>query len=141
MLTVSWARETNYLAGPCDGLGIHIILGSRFHWEIRPTRGAGVDLARAPDLAPWGGVGLLPVGQPSCHTGDGEQDREEVGGEAHGLVDQPGVEIHVGIKPALDKVAVLAGSVLQSHRDIDKGLASTYFKDLALDTASHFLTS
>src|SRR5581483_4910823 len=41
---------------------------------------------------------LLPVGQPSRHARDGEQDGEDLDREAHGLVDQAGVEVDVRVQ-------------------------------------------
>jgi ATP-dependent Clp protease ATP-binding subunit ClpA len=39
---------------------------------------------------------LHPVGQPARGAGDGEEHREHLEGEAHGLVDEARVEVDVG---------------------------------------------
>lgn len=56
---------------------------------------------------------LLPVRQPAHAARDRKQHGEEVGGEAHGLVDEPRVEVDVGVQLALDEVLVRERDALQ----------------------------
>src|SRR5271166_3484200 len=61
---------------------------------------AEVDLARTRNLLLGVGHQLVPLRQPSRGAGNGEQNGEHVGLESHRLVDDPGVEIDVGIQLA-----------------------------------------
>src|SRR6266581_2347645 len=73
---------------------------------------------------------LLPLGHPSGCAGDGEQYREHRYREAHRLVDQPGVEVHVGIKLAADEIVLLQGNPLALQRDFAQRVAARYLEDL-----------
>ena len=64
---------------------------------------------------------LLPLGQPAHCARDGEHHGEHFRREAHGLVDDAGVEVHVGIELALDEVLVLERDPLQFQRDVQLG--------------------
>ena len=60
---------------------------------------AGVDLARAVDLGVE--LKLLTVlSNPARQAADGEEDGEEVRREAHGAVNEAGVEVHVRVELA-----------------------------------------
>src|SRR5437867_36837 len=65
---------------------------------------ADVDLSRTGDLLLRVHYHLLPLGQPADRARDSKQDREHRGVETHRLVDDPRVEVHVGVKLALDEV-------------------------------------
>lgn len=45
---------------------------------------------------------FYPMGNPSCNSGDGEEDREHIGRETHSSVNKSTVEIDVGVKLACD---------------------------------------
>ena len=47
---------------------------------------------------------LVPVGKPSYGPGDHEKHGEHVGGEAHGLVDDATVKVHIGVELPLYEV-------------------------------------
>jgi hypothetical protein len=55
---------------------------------------------------------------------EGEQHGEHPGGEAHRLVDQPGVEVDVRVELALDEVVVGEGDLLELHRDVEQLVAA-----------------
>src|SRR5205807_7902318 len=59
---------------------------------------AGVDLPRPGDLLLRVGGTLLPVGEPPGHPADREQHGEHGHGEAHRLVDDARVEVHVRVQ-------------------------------------------
>ncbi len=57
--------------------------------------------------------------EPSNSARYHEQHREHVGGETHGLVDQPRVEVHIGVQLSLDEVIVRQRRLLERHCGID----------------------
>jgi hypothetical protein len=67
---------------------------------------ADVDLSGPADL----GVRIVdhfaPVPDPAGEPTDGEEHGEHAEREADRLVDDPGVEVHVGVKPTLDEVVI-----------------------------------
>src|SRR5580658_1680205 len=66
-----------------------------------------VYLARAGDFLLRVGGAFLPLGQPAGHAADREQDREHRDREAHRLVDDAGVEVHVRVQLVADEIVVL----------------------------------
>src|SRR3954453_23326180 len=64
---------------------------------------AGVDLARTADLAAAVVVHLAPMGDPARQPSEREQHGEHPGREAHGPVDDAGVEVDVRTELALDE--------------------------------------
>src|SRR5262245_52301726 len=91
--------------------------------QVGPLGRPDVELARAGDL-----LVLLeqldPVRQPARHPGDGEQHREHLGGEVHGLVDQAGVEVDVGVELPRDEVVVGQRHLLELERDVEQRVAA-----------------
>src|ERR1035437_9145971 len=79
---------------------------------------ADVDLARARDLLLRVLQYLLPLRQPAHRARDAEQHSELLGFEAHGLVDDPRVKVHVRVELALDEILVGEGNALQFEGDI-----------------------
>ncbi|WDK22643.1 hypothetical protein CGRA01v4_13933 [Colletotrichum graminicola] len=80
-----------------------------------------VQLTRPPDLdAPLLQHLLPPVGQPADAARHGEQDGVEVEGEAHGLVDEAGVEVDVGVQVALRHELALAGVLGELQRRVEE---------------------
>jgi len=71
-----------------------------------------------------------PTVAPAGCAWDGKQHRKHLWLEAHGLVDGPGVKVHVGIQLALDEVVVFQGNPLQLQGDIQLWIAPRYL-DLA----------
>src|SRR5208337_572721 len=94
---------------------------------------AEVDLARTRDLLLGIGHQFVPLRQPSRGAGNGEQNGEHVGLESHRLVDDPGVEIDVGIQFAGHEVVVAQGDALEFERDVDAAVAAGDFEDLVGD--------
>src|SRR5207245_9767007 len=63
---------------------------------------------------------LLPLRQPPRGPADGEQDREDVHREPHRLVNDPRVEVHIGVELPGHEVLVLERDALELHRDVDQ---------------------
>ena len=89
-----------------------------------------VDLAR-PGNALFGiRHQLFPVSKPARNAANREQDGEHLRPEAHGLVDDSGVEVDVRVEPPLDEVVVLERDPFQLHREVDLGVPAGDLKDL-----------
>src|SRR5829696_3256061 len=88
--------------------------------DVGALSGTGVDLTWAADLG--GGVAhhLAPVGDPAGEAAEGEEDGEHARGEAHGAVDDAGVEVDVGVEPALDEVVVGQRGLLEALGDVEE---------------------
>src|SRR4029453_16139368 len=56
---------------------------------------------------------FLPLGEPAARPGNGEEHGEHFHREAHGLVDEPGIEVHVRIELARDEILVLERDPLE----------------------------
>ena len=91
---------------------------------------AGIDLAWTGDFLLGIVDHFLPLRQPSGGAGDGEQHGEHLRPEAHGLVDDAGVEIDVGIELAFDEVLVFQRDALELQGDFELGVVAGDFKDL-----------
>src|SRR5262249_39761855 len=89
-----------------------------------------VDLARARDLLLGVGEKLLPLRDPSRRPRNREEDREGRRRHPDGLVDQPGVKVHVRIELALDEVVVLEGDPLELQGDVQQRVPSGDVEDL-----------
>src|SRR5436309_2066906 len=89
---------------------------------------AFVDLARAGDLLVLVLQHLFPLREPSRGTGDGEEHGKHVLREAHGLIDEPGIEVHVGIELPLHEVVVLEGDPLQLEGDVEQRVAPCHLE-------------
>mmetsp|Transcript_1482 Transcript_1482/g.5242 ORF Transcript_1482/g.5242 Transcript_1482/m.5242 type:complete len:298 (-) Transcript_1482:394-1287(-) len=96
---------------------------------------ASVDLARAKYARTLVLHLLLPVREPSCGAGDGEEDREHVGREAHCLVDEARVEVHVGEELARGKVLVRQRLSLQLRRHFHELVAAQQLEHLLAEFA------
>src|SRR5690242_7536730 len=70
------------------------------HLEVAALARALVELAGAGDLLLRVSAHLLPLGEPAAGAWNRKEHREHLDREAQGLVDQPGVEVHVGIQAA-----------------------------------------
>jgi hypothetical protein len=76
---------------------------------------------------------LVPVGEPSDHSRDHEENGEHIGREAHGTIDDSTVEIHIRVKLSLNEVRIREGDALQLYSDFDEFLFSSYLEDLLSD--------
>jgi len=100
---------------------------------------AGIHLPRSGNLLFRLGQHLVPLRQPSGRARNGEHDGEHLRTETHRLVDDSGVEVHVGIQFALDEVIVFQGDAFQFQSDVKSGIAAGAFEHLfggPLDDAS-----
>jgi hypothetical protein len=88
-------------------------------WPV-PGRLANVQLLRTAQLRRPILVHLAPVGDPTRKTADGEQHSEHPRGEAHGLVDNTGIEIHVGVQLAIDEIVVCQRDGLKFLGDVEQ---------------------
>jgi len=68
------------------------------------------------------------VGQPARGAGDGEQHGEHVGGEPHRLVDQPGVEVDVGVQAAAHEVVVAQRYLFQLQGDVEQRVGAGHIE-------------
>src|SRR5262245_5648411 len=66
--------------------------------DVVAGAGAEVDLPRPRDLLVRIVQHLFPLGDPAGRARNREEHREHVDGEAHRLVDEPGVEVHVRVQ-------------------------------------------
>ena len=73
---------------------------------------------------------LEPVRQPARRAGDGEQHREHLDREAHGLVDEAGVEVDVGVELAADEVVVGQRDLFELERDVEQRVLAGDLEDL-----------
>src|SRR5690606_19860578 len=76
-------------------------------WDVLPLGGTGVDLTRTPDLCARVGDHLPVLRDPARQSAHREQRGEHRCREAHGLVDEAGVEVDVRVELALDEVVVV----------------------------------
>ena len=60
------------------------------------------------------------MGDPARGARDGEQHREHGRREAHRLVNQPGIEIHVRVELALHEVVVFESDALAFQSDLQQ---------------------
>ena len=64
------------------------------------------------------------MSKPAGRAGDGEEDREHVGGEVHGRVDETRVKVNVGVEVASDEVLVAEGDALKLKGNVqERGFA------------------
>ena len=91
-----------------------------FAWHVVARSFAHVDLPRPRDLLLGIQEHFLPLGDPSDRPGNSEQHGEHIWREAHGLIDQARVEIHVRVEPAFDEVLVLEGDPLELESDVQQ---------------------
>ena len=82
-----------------------------------------VNLPGPGDLLLRIGRTLLPLGEPAGHASDREQHREHRHREAHGLVDDARVEVHVRVQLVADEVVVGERDPLELQRDVQQRVA------------------
>ena len=61
---------------------------------------------------------FIPMGEPAGDSWDPEQHGEHLQREAHRLVDQPRIEVDIGVEPAADEVFIRQRYFLKLQRDI-----------------------
>ena len=92
--------------------------------------GPGIDLPRTGDLLLRILHHLVPLCQPAGRARNGKQHGKHFRLEAHGLVDDSGIEIHVGIQLASNKVIVLQRDAFQLQCDVQPVVAAGYLEYL-----------
>src|SRR6266508_3555290 len=92
--------------------------------------GANVNLARAGDLLLGVAQQLGPLRQPADRARDGEQHREHLRRQLHGLVDDTRVEIDVRVQLTRYEVLILQRDSLQLDCDIDQRVATGDLEDI-----------
>ena len=99
----------------------------------------GVELARPPDAALRIFDHLQPLGDPAHGAGDGEHDREHVGGQSQRLQDDAGIEIDIREELALDEIVVFQRDALQFHRQLQQRLVfdAEFVQDFVASLAHH----
>src|SRR4026207_1085418 len=63
---------------------------------------------------------LLPLREPTRRAADREEHREHLDREAHRLIDEPGVEVHVRIELVAHEVVVFERDLLELERDVEQ---------------------
>src|SRR6266404_1552158 len=96
---------------------------------------AQVNLPRTRDLLFRVEQQLFPLRNPAGGAGDSKQDREHGHREAHGLVDEPGIEVHVGIELALYEVIFFQGDALALQSDFQQRIFAHQVKNPLLEIA------
>ena len=94
---------------------------------------ADIDLPRPGDLLLRVDRALLPLRQPAGHAADREQHREHRHREAHGLVDDARVEVHVRVELMVDEVVVLERDPLEFERDVQQRVVPGDLEHLVRD--------
>ena len=80
---------------------------------------------------------LVPVGEPSDHSGDHEEDGEHISGKSHGAIDDSTVEIDIGVEFSFDEVGVGEGDAFEFDCDFDEFLFSGDLEDLFGDSLDY----
>src|SRR5262245_8802856 len=88
--------------------------------QIVAARGAGIELARPPDLLVRILDHLLPLRDPADRAREREQHGEHRGREAHRFERDAGIEVDVGIKLLLDEILVVERNALELERDFEQ---------------------
>src|SRR5438046_533558 len=88
--------------------------------HVIPPLGSGIDLPRSRDLLIRVENHLFPLRNPARRARNREQHREHRDREAHGLVDQPRVEIDVRIQLPVDEVIILERDAFEFERDVEQ---------------------
>src|SRR5207245_11231955 len=83
---------------------------------------AEIDLAGPRDLLLRVEEHLFPLGDPTGSARNSEQHGEHGHWEAHRLINEAGVEVHVGIELALDEVIILEGDAFALQSNFEQGI-------------------
>src|SRR5229473_5682134 len=76
---------------------------------------------------------LFPLRNPAGSARNREQNGKHGHRETHRLINEAGVEIHVGIELALDEVFVFESDALALESDFQKGVLAHKFEDFVSD--------
>src|SRR5437879_12815327 len=83
---------------------------------------AEIDVAGPRDLLLRVEAHLFPLGDPPGSARNREQHGEHGHWEAHRLINEAGVEVHVGIELALDEVIILEGDAFALQSNFEQGI-------------------
>src|SRR6267143_3037925 len=92
-----------------------------------------IDLARACDFLLGVEKHLFPLRDPPGSARNREQDGKHGHWETHRLINEAGVEIHVGIELALHEVFVLESDALALESVFQEGVFAHEFEDFVSD--------
>lgn len=78
-----------------------------------------------------------PVGNPSCNSGNSKEDRVHISGETHSSINEPRIEVNVGIKFSGDtkllrflQILIFEGNFLKFKSNFNQRFFPTNFKYL-----------
>src|SRR5437879_2517972 len=92
-----------------------------------------IDLPRARNFLLGVQEHLFPLRNPAGSTRNREQNGKHGHRETHRLINEAGVEIHVGIELALHEVFVFESDALALESDFQKGVLAHKFEDFVSD--------
>src|SRR5260370_3711591 len=92
-----------------------------------------IDLPRARNFLLGVQEHLFPLRDPAGSARNREQNGKHGHRETHRLIDEAGVEIHVGIELALDEVVVLESDALALQSDFQEGVLAHELEDFVTD--------
>src|SRR6267378_7879175 len=92
-----------------------------------------IDLARAGNFLLGIQEHLFPLRDPAGSAGNGEEDGKHGHRETHRLINEAGVEVHVGVELALDEVIVLEGDALALESDFEERVLAHELEDFVRD--------
>src|SRR5260370_7103803 len=80
---------------------------------------------------------LFPLGDPPGSARNREQDRKHGHRETHRLINEAGIEIHVGIEFAFDEVIVLEGDAFAFESNFEKRVLAHKLENFIADIFDH----
>src|SRR6267143_1646977 len=92
-----------------------------------------IDLPRARNFLLGVQEHLFPLRDPAGSARNREQNGKHGHRETHRLINEAGVEIHVGIELALDEVVVLESDALALESDFEEGVFAHELEDFVSD--------
>src|SRR6202030_3853016 len=97
-----------------------------------------IDLARAGNFLLRIQQHLFPLRDPARSARNSKKDWEHRHGEAHRLINETRVEIHIGIEPARNEVFVLERDAFAFERNLDERVAAHYVENFIRDVLYDF---
>src|SRR5690242_11562827 len=120
MSRVTPGRYTKWILG---------FLGSLIDRDVMARVVTEVDLARPRNFLLRVEEHLFPLRDPAGSARNREEDREHRHRETHRLINQAGIEVHVGIELALDEVIVFEGDAFTFESDFQERVLAHEFED------------
>src|ERR1019366_499217 len=135
-----WAKKMGRTVPPPGLANLHLQLLAHFHGYLLVLRGlqfamyhSGVELPRTRDLLLRVLDHFVPLRQPASGPRNGEQHGKHLRLEAHGLVNDPRVEVNVGIELAGDEVIVSQRDPFELQGNVEPGVASGHLENFVSD--------